>query len=141
MQKPPDDELPGLGFPTTLVDVSDVLTISSPLVEPPERLAVCAFFTDFICIPCNPDAQRGFLECLAPLYQSTRPDSLLSLATSTVSLAIFGGDPSRRSCYLLARRFFGKSLSMTRASLQDSTESMKDETLLAVMLLSFYEVC
>ncbi len=110
------------------------------LGETVEQLAICQFFTDFVLLPSNPDAQCGFLNCLLPLYTSTRHDSLLSLATSAVALAIAGGDPRRRSGYQLGRSILGLALRKTGMVLQDPVMSVQDETLMAVMLMGFYDV-
>lgn len=114
--------------------------ISRSLNDSSIDIAVCIFFNNFVLIPRHPDGQRGFLECLLPLYASAPHDSLLSLATSSVALAISGGIPQKREDYKLARVVFGKALRRTASVIQDPDESIKDETLLAVLLLGFYEV-
>ncbi|KAI4160332.1 MAG: hypothetical protein LQ342_005828 [Letrouitia transgressa] len=107
--------------------------------DSPESQAVCSFFTNYVLIPRHPYSRRGYLECLLPLYTTAREDSLLSLATSAMALAIHGGAPSRRHCRALSRSSFGKALVMTSKAIRDPVESIKDETLMAVLLLSFYE--
>ena len=116
------------------------LSLPRPLLEPPERPAVNAFMCDYVLIPRHPYSRRGYLDCLLPLYQTTRHDSLLSLATAAVALAIEGGSPSNRHYRELSRSFFGKALVKTSKAIRDPTDSIKDETLMAVLLLSFYEV-
>lgn len=91
-------------------------------------------------VPSHPDGQRSFLECLLPLYTATRHDSLLSVATSAVALTISGGNPRRRAHYRLGRLVFGRALLMAAAAIQDPLASTEDETLMAVLLLGFYEV-
>ena len=115
-------------------------TIPKLFVDSPEEVAVCTFFTQFILIPTHPDGHRGFLECLLPLYTSTRHDSLLSLSTTAVALAISGGSPLRKSDYRLGRSYFTTALGMATTVIQDSEKSVKDETLMAVLLLAFFEV-
>ena len=106
----------------------------------PEQGAICSFFSNFVLIPTHPDSQCGFLEVLLPLYNTARHDSLLSLATSSVALVISGADPKHRGDWQLGKIMFGKALRMTSLLVQDPIESIKDETLLAVLLLGFYEV-
>ena len=106
----------------------------------PEEMAVTLLFNTFILRSRHPESLRGSLECLAPLYAKTSPGSLLSLATSAVALVISAGDPRRRADYALGRRFFGKALRLTNDAIQDTTESTKDETLMAVLMLGMYEV-
>ncbi|KAL8965929.1 MAG: hypothetical protein Q9183_003612 [Haloplaca sp. 2 TL-2023] len=115
------------------------LSLPRPLLEPPERPAVNAFMCDYVLIPRHPYSRRGYLDCLLPLYQTTRHDSLLSLATAAVALAIEGGSPSNRHYRELSRSFFGKALVKTSKAIRDPIDSIKDETLMAVLLLSFYE--
>lgn len=108
--------------------------------ETPEQQAVNAFFANYVLIPRHPYSKRGYLECLLPLYQNTRHDSLLSLATSAMALAIEGGSPSTQHYRQISRSYFGKALVKTSRAIRDPVESVKDETLMSVLLLSFYEV-
>ena len=106
----------------------------------PEQQAICAFFLDFVLLPRHPDSIRGHLEHLLPLYQRATPESPLSLATSSVALAFSGGSPVRRNDQQLGRTIFGKALQKTSVAIRDPIESIKDETLMAVLLLGLYEV-
>lgn len=108
--------------------------------DTPEQQAVNAFFSNYILIPRHPFSERGYLECLLPLYQNTRHDSLLSLATVAMALAIQGTSPPNKRCRVLSQDYFGKALIKTGKAIRDPIESLKDETLIAVLLLSFYEV-
>lgn len=122
--------------PRPFVDPSPCLGLG----QTPEQLAICQFFTNFVLVPTHPDAQCGFLDCLLPLYTSTRHDSMLSLATSAVALAVAGSEPDRRLAYQLGRALLGDALRKTTAALRDPEQSIQDETLMTVMLLGFYEV-
>ena len=108
--------------------------------DSPEQQAINAFFSNYILIPRHPLSRRGYLECLLPLYQNTRHDSLLSLATSAMALVIEGASPSTQHYREISRSFFGKALVKTSKAIRDPVESVQDETLMAVLLLSFYEV-
>lgn len=116
------------------------LILPRNLAETPEELAICAFFNQFVLVSTHPDGQRGFLDCLLPLYTATRYNSLLSVATAAVALTVSGGSPWRRADYHLGRLVFGKALRMAAAAIQDPIASTEDETLMAVLLLGFYEV-
>ncbi|KAL8969247.1 MAG: hypothetical protein Q9197_004439 [Variospora fuerteventurae] len=107
--------------------------------DTPEQQAVNTFFSNYILIPRHPFSERGYLECLLPLYQNTRHDSLLSLATVAMALAIQGTSPPNKHCRVLSQDYFGKALIKTGKAIRDPIESLKDETLIAVLLLSFYE--
>lgn len=122
--------------PRTFVDLYPALGLG----QTPEQLAICQFFTNFVLVPTHLDAQCGFLDCLLPLYTSTRHDSILSLATSAVALAVAGSEPEKRPIYQLGRAFLGNALRKTTIALRDPVQSVQDETLMAVMLMGFYEV-
>lgn len=106
----------------------------------PEQQAICAFFLDFVLLPRHPESSEGHLEHLLPLYANTSAESPLSLATSSVALAISGDSPNRRNDQQLGRTIFGKALRKTSAAIRNPAESRKDETLMAVLLLGLFEV-
>ena len=107
----------------------------------PEQQAICAFFLDFVLLPRHPDSICGHLELLLPLYSASHADSPLTLATSSVALALSGGASTRPEDHQRGRTVFGKALRKTGTAIQDPIESKKDETLMAVLLLGLYEVC
>ncbi|KAL9105083.1 MAG: hypothetical protein Q9163_000001 [Psora crenata] len=113
--------------------------VSNIFHEIPEQQAICAFFLDFVLLPRHPDTVRGHLEHLLPLYQEASPDSALSLATTSVALAISGNGQTRQPHQPLARTFFGRAIRKTSAAIKDPIESIKDETLMAVLLLGLFE--
>lgn len=122
--------------PRPFVDPSPSLGLG----QTPEQVAICQFFTNFVLVPTHPDAQCGFLDCLLPLYTSTGHDSMLSLATSAVALAVAGSEPNQMLAYKLGRVLLKDALHKTSAALRDPEQSVQDETLMTVMLLGFYEV-
>ena len=105
----------------------------------PEQEAICAFFLDFVLLPRHPDSFRGHLEHLLPLYQGALPNSPIALATSSVALSVSGNPHPRSSDRQLARNIFGRALRKTSNAIRDPVESLKDETLMAVLLLGLYE--
>lgn len=122
--------------PRAFVDPKPALGLG----QPPEQLAICQFFTNFVLVPTHPDAQCGFLNCLLPLYISTRHGSTLSLATSAVAFAVAGSEPEQRPIYKMGRAILEDALRKTTAALRDPIQSVQDETLMTVMLMGFYEV-
>ena len=134
---------PAEGHPYAIIkrSSSDSETVPRMFNDFPQQQAICAFFLDFVLLPHHPDSVRGHLEHLVPLYKNTHSDSPLTLATSSVALAISGGSPIRRNDAQLGRTFFGRALHRTSAAIRDPLESKKDETLMAVLLLGLYEVC
>ncbi|KAL8723977.1 MAG: hypothetical protein Q9166_008198 [cf. Caloplaca sp. 2 TL-2023] len=115
------------------------LSLPKSFQDSPEDQAINGFFQNFVLIPRHPYSRRGYVDCLLPLYQNTRHDSLLSLATTAMALAVEGGSPSTAHYRQLSRSFFGRALFKTSRAIRDPVESIKDETLMAVLLLSFYE--
>ena len=116
------------------------LPLSKSFQDSPQEQAINGFFQNFVLIPRHPYSRRGYLDCLLPLYQSTRHDSLLSLATTAMALIIESGSPSTAHYRQLSKSFFGRALVKTGRAIRDPVESVKDETLMSVLLLSFYEV-
>ncbi|KAL8895167.1 MAG: hypothetical protein Q9207_008281 [Kuettlingeria erythrocarpa] len=123
----------------TATTATSGLILPRSFQDSPEQQAVNAFFSNYILIPRHPHSRRGYLEVLLPLYRNTRPDSLLSSATSAIALAVGGGSPSTRHFRDLSVTYFGKALVKTSRAIRDPVESVKDETLMSVLLLSFYE--
>lgn len=115
-------------------------TIPRALVESPEQDAIYSFFTEFILHTTHPDSQCGIFEHLLPLYTSARHDSVLSLAASAVALAISGGAPHRRSRFQMGRVINGIALKKVALAIQDPIQSVQDQTLMAVLLLGFFDV-
>lgn len=117
------------------------LSLAKSFHDSPEAQAINGFFQNYVLIPRHHHSRRGYLDCLLPIYQNARHDSLLSLATTAMALAIEGGAPSRAHYRKLSQSLFGRALVKTGRAIRDPIESIKDETLMAVLLLSFYEVC
>lgn len=66
-------------------------------------------------------------------------DSILSLAIHSVSHATFGRARRSHSALTVGRKKYSNALVKTNVALKDREEVTRDEVLLAVMLLSFYE--
>lgn len=115
-------------------------TIPRALVESPEQDAIYSFFTEFILHTTHPDSQCGIFEHLLPLYTSARHDSVLSLAASAVALVISGGAPHRRPRFQMGRVINGIALKKVALAIQDPIQSVQDQTLMAVLLLGFFDV-
>lgn len=114
-------------------------TIPRALVESPEQDAIYSFFTEFILHTTHPDSQCGIFEHLLPLYTSARHDSVLSLAASAVALVISGGAPHRRPRFQMGRVINGIALKKVALAIQDPIQSVQDQTLMAVLLLGFFD--
>ena len=80
------------------------------------------------------------MDVLPALFTDAPIGSALALATSAVSLAIAAGDPKCTRESILSRKKVGTAMSMIHKAIEDPVESLKDETLLAVLVLCLFEV-
>lgn len=120
---------------------STALVVPHPLYEPEETNALCFFVSTFVLYGRDTQADRGFLELLPFLFNNLRVESPLSLCLAAASNFLF--NKWERKIPRAERYAFSsytKALKATRRALQDSVESVADETLMAVCLLGFYEV-
>ena len=120
----------------------DLIVVPHPLYEPEETNALYFFVSTFVLYGRDTQADRGFIELLPFLFNDLRPESPLSLCLTAASNILFG--KWERKIHEAERHAFpsyAKALKVTRAALQDPVQSMSDETLMAVCLLGFYEVC
>jgi hypothetical protein len=110
------------------------------LTLPPEFEAVPFFFRNFVSLPMQAETMRGYLELLIPLYTRARPSSALHLATNAVALAACGNYPSRQDLLREAVTAYGKAIRKLNQDLKDPVIAKSDETVLATLLFSLYEV-
>jgi hypothetical protein len=106
----------------------------------PEFEAVPFFFRNFVSLPQQADSMRGYLELLVPLYNGASPSSALHLATMAVSLAACSNIPGRQSLLADAARKYGEALGKLNEDLRDPAAAKSDESILATLLFSLYEV-
>lgn len=110
------------------------------LQMPAEFEAVPFFFKNFVSLPQQAESMRGYLELLVPLYNQAQPSSALHLATNAVALAACGNYPGRQDLLREAAAAYGKALRKLNDDLKDPVMSKSDETVLAILLFSLYEV-
>lgn len=110
-----------------------------PFISPPaEQQAFYAFIKDFVLFPESP--ARGYMEYIPTEYEKGSKDSCLGFTVSALSLAHLArrtGDPELMA---KARHGYSKALTATNASISSSLHSRDDRTLMAVLLLCFFEV-
>ncbi|KNG44328.1 hypothetical protein TW65_08679 [Stemphylium lycopersici] len=106
----------------------------------PECEAVPFFFKNFIALPQQAESTRGYLEYLVPLYNRARPSSVLHLATTAVAMATCGQYPGRQQLLREAVSTYGKALKKLHEDLKDPKMSKSDETVLAILIFSLYEI-
>jgi hypothetical protein len=106
----------------------------------PECEAVPFFFKNFITLPQQAESTRGYLEYLVPLYNRARPSSVLHLATTAVAMATCGQYPGRQQLLREAVSTYGKAIKKLNDDLKDPVMARSDETVLAILIFSLYEV-
>jgi hypothetical protein len=114
--------------------------VPTTITMPPDYEAVPFFFKNFIALPQQAESTRGFLEYLVPLYNKARPASVLHLATTAVAMATCGQYPGRQDLLREAVSTYGKALKKLNDDLKDPVMSKSDETVLAILMFSLYEV-
>jgi hypothetical protein len=114
--------------------------VPATITMPPEYEAVPFFFKNFIALPQQAESTRGFLEYLVPLYNKARSSSVLHLATTAVAMATCGQYPGRQELLREAVSTYGKALKKLNDDLKDPAMSKSDETVLAILMFSLYEV-
>jgi hypothetical protein len=104
-----------------------------------KELSMAFYWTNYV-LP-NPTSTNGYLDYLSILY-SKRPTSA-ALSEVITSLGMAGISNLRKSSEIMveARRSYATALRLTNTALADPTQVKTDETLMAVLLLAFYEVC
>lgn len=110
------------------------------IVLAPECEAIPFFFKNFITLPQQAESTRGYLEYLVPLYNRALPSSVLHLATTAVALGVCGQYPGRQQLLRDAVSTYGKAIKMLNDDLRDGKKSRSDETVLAILMFSLYEV-
>ena len=132
---------PGEGQSFALARQSRFNLIGTPKIfhDLTEQQAMCAFFLDFVLIPRHPDSRRCPLAHLLPIYNDSPADSALALITSSLALSLSGSPSTRLSNHQQARSLFIRALKKISTTIQHPTDSLKDSTLLAVLLLGLYE--
>jgi hypothetical protein len=110
------------------------------LNPPAKDVAIARFFTDYILPGSETVPEEGYLEYLPKLHDEAFEGSCLRLTVSAVSLAHLGNIQRLPSLRSDAARDYAKALQLTKVALLSDAESRTTQTLLAVYLLSMYEV-
>lgn len=114
-------------------------------IQPPPWLsiqeqAVHVCFKNFDLLYGSYDA-HNLLLALAPMYGASSERSPLRFATHAAALSVIAQLPSKRNLQHEAARTYGKAIKTMAVALQDPEQSQSNETVLATLLLSWYEVC
>ncbi|KAL8829248.1 MAG: hypothetical protein Q9191_002122 [Dirinaria sp. TL-2023a] len=112
------------------------------LVEAEESRALTFFVSSWVHFPHDPLTDHGITEILPHFFGDLKSSTTLYLALTAASRLLFGAWELRvRDVETLqVQMAYGKALAATRLAVEDPVESLKDETLMAVLLLALYEV-
>lgn len=111
-----------------------------PISEDFEGYALDFFFSKYSCLPQEPDVQRGFLECLYPIWLQSESTSPLKSAVAAVGFWMLEswsllrpGQPSS-----LSQFHYQKGVAALRHRLL-SDDEVGDDIILTTLMLDMYE--
>ena len=105
-----------------------------------EIQATAFFFRNFVLLPRQTDATRGFLSILLPFYNRLGCDSSLHTATTAVALTALANFPDKSYLKHQSATEYGKAIRKVNESIFDPTVAKSDEMLLTILLFGLYEV-
>jgi len=80
------------------------------------------------------------MDFLIPFLKADKPNRSLQLSFSAVALAAFGTRPNSKALLPNAELSYIKALKEINSTLRDPKKASRDATLIAVLLLGFFEV-
>ena len=111
-----------------------------PISEDFEGYALNFLFSKYICVPQEPEVQRGFLECLYPIWLQSESTSPLKSAVAAVGFWMLEawsllkpGQPSS-----LSQLHYQKGVAALRNRLLSDNE-VSDDIILTALMLDMYE--
>lgn len=98
--------------------------------------------SSWVFFPHDPRTDRGVTELLPFFFGGLQPGSPLSLALTATARLLFDAWERRiRDIETpFTQRAYGRAITATRLAIEDPVESLKNETVMAVLLLALYEV-
>ena len=99
------------------------------------------FFTSYVLYPHDPNTDRGYMEALPVVYKITSSSSPLVKAVAAVAHVIYDtwAYRIRDLDRFQASSLYTDALSAISKALMDPVEAAKDETMMAICLLGFYD--
>ncbi|KAI9697513.1 MAG: hypothetical protein M1820_007779 [Bogoriella megaspora] len=104
-----------------------------------EVQATAFFFRNFVLLPRQTDATRGFLSVLLPFYNNCSSESAIHRATSAVALSALSKFPDRNYLQNQSAIEYGKAISIVNKAIIDPEQAKSDELLCTILLLGLYE--
>jgi len=114
--------------------------IPAHLSTPVDQKAACYFLSNFVLLPGNGFIRGGYMDFLIPFLKADKPNRSLQLSFSAVALAAFGTRPNSKALLPNAELSYIKALKEINSTLRDPKKASRDATLIAVLLLGFFEV-
>lgn len=118
----------------------EVETIPIGIPQDPEQQALCFFMTKFALSDRKEEIWGGSLEALPAIYQEAGAQSALSLAAAATSMSSIAWNPEWAHFKPISLQKYVQSLKLINDAVQDPVQSKSDGTLMAVLMLGFYEV-
>lgn len=129
---------------TPLLSVISEAVTARRSISPPPRYDVqhqsLCFFVNLFCFQAGRLYSFPVLDFLPEVLEKVNPSSCLYQAANAVSRLTLADRYSGKDVRLQTGREYGQALSLTNATIRDTSASIQDETLLAVWLLGLYEV-
>ena len=121
---------------------SELVPVEVPRVLSQDHAAYAVnfFFEFYICLPKDPDVQRGIMDCLYPVWMRTGSTSpLRPIVTAVASVMLDAWSQVKPNQPLsLSRSQYTQGVAALRKSLQD-TDGASDEIIMAALMLDMYE--
>lgn len=105
-----------------------------------EDQAAEAMMSNFMLHPCNHGYSPGYLERLPEMLTQSKAESTLRLCTYATSTAYLAVSLNKNDIRIRAYQIYGKALSAISKALQNSTQACSDATLMALLVLDFFEL-
>lgn len=142
---PPSGELDEEAEDVSAMEVVHQTSDSPPFqiwTPPPLEMEALSFFFNNIVrfSETSEDSASGWLSELRGVHNQSKVDSHLDKATTALSWVNLGTATDRPKAIENAREAYCHALSKTREALNDPSQRRTDETLVAVLVLGYFEV-
>lgn len=104
-------------------------------------MAVSRFLAHYVLTPTSHLGDDGYMADLPYLYARSTIGSALRLAVDSCALVSYATATRSSKTQLDAQTIYGMALSALRKATTDPDLAMKDETLIALLILDYYSVC
>ena len=114
-------------------------TLLRALAQDPESVAIAVWLTKYCSQKRDPEGSQGLIDLLPAHFGKAAVGSALSLAVSAEALAIVGRWPERIDWKNLSFVKYTESCALVNKALASPEDRMRDDILVAVFVLFFYE--